>query len=53
MVRDRMKEALAWADDLVERLMAGEVEDEELTRLFLGSALDPRFYEPSTNAATE
>lgn len=27
-------------------LIAGEIEDEELSRLFLGSALDPDPYEP-------
>ena len=35
-------------------LSSGEMEDEELSRLFLGSALPPGLpYEPSTNAATE
>ena len=34
-------------------LISGEIEDEELSRLFLGSALDPEPYEPSTKAATE
>ena len=37
----------------VEALISGEIEDEELSRLLLGSALDPEFYDPSTNAATE
>lgn len=34
-------------------LISGEIEDEELSRIFLGSALPPDDYDPSTNAATE
>ena len=37
---------------LWQALISGEVEDEELSRLFLGSALDPEPYEPSTQAET-
>lgn len=38
---------------VVQGLISGEIEDEELSRLFLGSALPPECYDPSTNAATE
>ena len=49
MTIDRQAEVeQTWRD-----LISGDLEDEELSRIFLGSALTPGPYDPSTQADTE